>query len=102
MITHQGEKTKVLSDERRNTCLACISRADLSTEKQKNIGISSDHFVSGKLAALYDKTKAGWVTSLYLGHEKFKVPASSSLDRYTRALNRKRQGIDEEDINVLS
>ena len=42
IITHQGEETKTLSEERRNTWLARISRADLSMEKQKNTRMCSD------------------------------------------------------------
>ena len=97
VITHQGEETKALSEESRNTCLARISRADLSKEKQKNTKVCSDHFVSGKPAALYDKRNADWTPSLNLEHEKCKVPASSSFDRYARALKRKIQCLDEEE-----
>jgi len=96
VITHQGEETKKLSEERRNTWLARISRADLSTEKQKNTRVCSDHFVSGTPAALYDTKNTDWAPSLGLGHEKCKVVASSSFDRYERALKRKRQRLDDD------
>ena len=97
VITHQGEEAKALSEERRNTWLARISRADLSMEKQKNTRVCSDHFVSGKPAALCDKRNANWAPSLNLGHEKCKVPASSSFDTYARVLKRKIQCLDEEE-----
>ena len=69
VITHQSEETKTLSEERRNTWLARISRADLSTEKQKNTKMCSHHVVSGTPAALYDTRNTDWATSLGLGHE---------------------------------
>ena len=69
VITHQSEETKTLSEEQRNTWLARISRADLSTEKQKNTRMCSDHVVSGTPAALYDTRNTDWAPSLGLGHE---------------------------------
>ena len=86
VITHQGEETKPLAEERRKTRLARVSMADLHTEKQTDIRVCSDHSVSGKLAALLDTTNEEWAPLLYLRHGKFKVPACSSFDRYTRAL----------------
>ena len=68
VITHQGEETKALSEERRNTWLARISRVELSTEKQKNTRVCSDHFVSGTPAALYNTRNTDWDPSLGLGH----------------------------------
>ena len=52
VITHQGEETKAFSEERRDILLARISWVDLSTEKQKNTRVCSDHFVPGKQTAL--------------------------------------------------
>ena len=68
----------------------------MSTEKQKNTRVCSDHFVSGTPAALYETRNTDWAPSLGLGHEKCKVAASSSFDRYERALKRKRQRLDDD------
>ena len=48
VITHQGEKTRELSQKRRDTWLARIRQADLGPEKYANTRVCSRHFVTGK------------------------------------------------------
>ena len=52
VIFHQGEKTRELSQKRRDFWLTRIHREDLGPEKYPYTRICSLHFVSGNLSAL--------------------------------------------------
>lgn len=50
IIKHQGEETKVLSEERRRLWINNVSRDadDLTEEKLESTRVCSHHFISGK------------------------------------------------------
>lgn len=69
IVTNQGEKTEILSTERRTRWLAAISRADLTEKIQENDRVCGIHFHSGKAAHLWDRFNPDWVPTL---HDKLK------------------------------
>ena len=60
VVTHLGSDAQASSEERRAVWLTRISRADLTENKQNNMRICSDHFVSGKASGLYDRRNVDW------------------------------------------
>ncbi|XP_035678171.1 uncharacterized protein LOC118416983 isoform X1 [Branchiostoma floridae] len=107
IIENQGEKTRVLSEERRTQWLANINRADLNEQKCSYSRVCSKHFVSRKPADLYACTDPDWVPTQHLGHNKVRaLDISIGLARNDRLSARnsiKRRKIEEEDhsTNVI-
>jgi len=85
---HQGEEDYELRKERRDGYLAAISREDLNITSLDNYRICSAHFVTGKPASLYEKTRPNWLPTLNLGHNKVKAADSSVIDRWERLQRR--------------
>ncbi len=86
VIEKEGDKTRTLSEKRRNCWLAAINRGDLKPENYPYMRICSDHFINGKPACLYDESNPDWVPSLKLGYGKKRSCLASS--RYERAMER--------------
>ena len=64
VVTHLGSDAQALSEERRAIWLTRISRADLTENKQSNMRICSDHFLSGKPSGLYNRRNIDWAPTL--------------------------------------
>ena len=67
--------------------MRAISRADLTTSCStvENGRICSEHFISGKPAALFDETNPSWLPTEKLGHEKVsRKRVAASQERYQR------------------
>ena len=79
IITHLDEQTKEYSTERRSKWLSNIRRADL--DGKKFVWVCSDHFVTGKPAALFQKSHPDWAPTLRLGHSNVKEETSSRWER---------------------
>ena len=79
IITHLDQQTKEYSTERRNKWLSNIRRADL--EGKKFVWVCSDHFITGKPAALFQKSHPDWAPTLRLGHLNVKSETSSRWER---------------------
>ena len=79
IITHLDEQTKEYSTERRSKWLSNIRRADL--DRKKFAWLCSDHFVTGKPAALFQKSHPDWAPTLRLGHSTVKEESSSRWER---------------------
>ncbi|XP_061737831.1 zinc finger protein 280C isoform X2 [Nerophis ophidion] len=81
---HEGELTQKISEDRRRAWLASINRKDEPSQSSK---ICSDHFVTGKPAALYDRSHPDWAPSVKLSSmpvltpSKTKTKTDSSLKR---------------------
>ncbi len=86
VIEKEGDKTRTLSEKRRNCWPAAINRGDLKPENYPYMRICSDHFINGKPASLYDESNPDWVPSLKLGYGKKRSCLASS--RYERAMER--------------
>ena len=80
IITHLDEQTKEYSTERRSKWLSNIRRADL--DGKKFVWVCSDHFVTGKPAALFQKSHPDWAPTLRLGHSNVKEESSSRWERW--------------------
>ena len=59
VIFHQGEKTRELSQKRRDVWLTRIHREDLGREKYPYTRVCSLHFISGNLSTLASYLLAG-------------------------------------------
>ncbi len=68
--TGRSSEELELSKNRREGFLVAISRADLTESKLENGRICSRHFISGKLADLFDSLNPDWLPTLHLGHSK--------------------------------
>lgn len=91
IITHQGEKTKEMSENRRRGWIAALRRQDIKPENYHHIRICSDHFISGKPADLYNSTSPDWIPSLSLGHNQAQqVDASRHIRTAERNAKRKK------------
>ena len=90
VVTHQGTQTRQLSEERQRRWLAAIRRSDINPSNFKHTRVCSDHFLSGRPSALYDRTNPDWVPTLSLGHsESHSFDTSThSTSRYERAKER--------------
>lgn len=101
IITHQGEKTKELSESRRRGWLAAIRRQDIKPGNYPHIRVCSDHFISGKPADMYNSTSPDWIPSLCLGHNHAQQVDSS---RHTTAAERdaKRKKLQEDQVCAAS
>lgn len=75
IIKHQGEQTEELSMRRRREWIAAIEKKG---ELPKSSKICSDHFISGKPAALFDVKNQDWVPSRLMRIEKRKKSQCSS------------------------
>ena len=108
VITHQGEKTKELSETRRDLWLTRIHRADLGPQKYLHTRICSVHFFSGngqdaidlcayqallyihlgKPSPLYDTNNPDWAPSIHLGGAP--EPSLAGVkERHERAVSRR-------------
>ncbi|WAR11745.1 hypothetical protein MAR_025925 [Mya arenaria] len=87
VITHQGEQTKKLSQDRREKWLSNIARDDLKPSSYDNLRICSDHFIK-KPADLYDQLNPDWAPTVKMGHIRTFMSPSPSKSRYNRSLNR--------------
>ena len=67
IILHLSEQERQLTEKRQRGFLAAIGRKDLIGPKLGNARICSEHFVSGKPAALFDQCNPDWVPTLKLG-----------------------------------
>eukprot|EP00795_Rhopilema_esculentum_P001849 gene1849-16342_t len=65
--------TRNLSTERRHLWITRINRKDTELSGSHH-QVCSDHFISGKPSALYEKDNPDWAPNKNLGHEKFKAP----------------------------
>ena len=94
-----GKEDFELRKKRRDDYLATISREDIDTSVLHKYRICSRHFVSGKVADLYDTTSPMWLPTLNLGHEKRgsgTTASSNAVERWERAQEREKwQKIDE-------
>ena len=90
VVTLQGTQTRQLSEERQRRWLAAIRRSDINPSNFKHTRVCSDHFLSGRPSALYDRTNPDWVPTLSLGHsESHSFDTSThSTSRYERAKER--------------
>lgn len=98
VISHQGEKSLEISQQRQLEWLARIKRKDLPPEQYSNTRVCSDHFISGAPSALFDVNNPDWAPSLNLGHADSESvdSAKTKRGRYERAVERSRKrGIDE-------
>lgn len=82
-----GEETKMISTDRRRRWFNAIKRKDLDTTKDHVV--CSDHFVSGKPAALYERSSVDWVPSLYMGYNNDVNTTQRSLAAASRDERRK-------------
>ena len=55
VVKNQGEFWEALTEERRRKWISAISRDDLTEKILENDRVCSEHFVSGKSAADWDK-----------------------------------------------
>ena len=78
-LPKMDEKAKEYSAERRSKWLSNIQRSDLTGKKL--VWVCSDHFVTGKPAALFQKSHPDWAQTLRLGHSDVKEESSSSWER---------------------
>ena len=85
---HQGEKDYELRKERRDGYLRAISREDLDIRSLDKYRICSAHFVTGKPASLYEKTRPNWLPTLNLGHNKVMPTDSNTINRWERLQRR--------------
>ena len=79
IITHLDEETKEYSVERRSKWLSNIRRTDLAGDKL--VWVCSNHFVTGKPAALFQMFHPDWAPTLRLGHSNIKEESSSRWER---------------------
>ena len=91
IIDGQGAKTKDLSIKRRSAWLASLNRKDW--KPGNGARVCSDHFISGKLATLFDQANPDWVPTLKMGYVQCEVSGSAVVDRYERA-KRRREAAD--------
>ncbi|XP_014677462.1 PREDICTED: uncharacterized protein LOC106817312 isoform X2 [Priapulus caudatus] len=89
---HEGDQTRILSEERRRVWLANINRKNAPSKYSK---VCSDHFVKGKPADLYDRSHPDWAPTLLLAdtltlrnsHKKI-LKGETDLKRYNRIRGR--------------
>ena len=108
IITNQGGEWEELTRERRNRWISAVSRGDTA---KKNIleseRVCDRHFVSGKLAATWDKHNTDWVPTLNLGKMEFKgdeqreQKQKASEERAERAKERRKRAIERQELEVL-
>ncbi|XP_066303870.1 uncharacterized protein [Branchiostoma lanceolatum] len=98
MIESQGEKTRLLSEERRRVWLANINRslADLTPSKSTFSRVCSLHFISGKPASLYSFTDPDWAPTQHLGHNKVDITLGVARSVRAAERNNKRIKIEED------
>ena len=85
VVVGRSVREEELSRRRREGFLRAISRADLTTSCStvENGRICSEHFISGKPAALFDETNPSWLPTEKLGHEKVsRKRVAASQERY--------------------
>ena len=88
-----GEDARLLSIERRKKCFAVIKRDDLN-EDLNHHRICEEHFVSKKMAGLFETSSIDWLPSLKLGYGDEEKASSHSLvatERLQRRQDRKRK-----------
>ena len=76
VVSHQGEQTLQMSKK---------------PEQYQYVRVCSDHFISGAPAKLYDNDNPDWAPSLILGHMCSTSKPECSVERYERALTRKKR-----------
>ena len=87
ILHHKGDAKYELTRERRRRWIAAVNRKKDPTLYSF---VCSEHFISGKPAALSDKSNPDWVPSLLLSHEAKvnNTVVSSKVQRYQRTLAR--------------
>ena len=92
VVKNQGEFWEELTEDRRRKWISAISRDDLTEKVLENDRVCSEHFVSGKSAADWDKHNIGWVPALKLGRSKnqSKNPAAAA-ERAARTAERRKR-----------
>ncbi|KAK6180419.1 hypothetical protein SNE40_012579 [Patella caerulea] len=87
VITHQGQKSKDLSQARREKWLTNIARRDIRPSSYGNLRICSDHFID-KPSDLYDTLNPDWAPTVLMGRPDSFCSPPPSLERYKRLKNR--------------
>lgn len=92
---------------RRNRWISAVSRGNTA---EKNIVesecVCDRHFVSGKLAASWDKHDFGWVPTLHLskseykGNEQKEKEQKAPEERAQRAKERRKRTIERQELEV--
>lgn len=88
-----GEDARLLSIERRQKCFAVIKRKDLNQDLDHH-RMCEEHFVSRKMAGLFETSSVDWLPTLKLGYGDEERASSHSLaatDRLQRRQDRKRK-----------
>ncbi|XP_034235759.1 uncharacterized protein LOC117642061 [Thrips palmi] len=98
VIANQCEKTLALSQKRRAKYLANIGRKDLQDKDvTNNTRVCSEHFTTGKPAALFDETNPDWAPTLKMRPAAV-TPTPAKQDparRYQRVQERQRKRLQE-------
>ncbi|XP_029906301.1 THAP domain-containing protein 4-like isoform X2 [Myripristis murdjan] len=91
IVSHQGEKTRLLSIKRRAGWLQALRRKNLNL-KQSNYHyqydqyrICSDHFITGAPATLYDVSNPDWIPSVNMGHQYFTSDGQAGCGQHKRS-----------------
>ncbi|XP_013869526.1 uncharacterized protein LOC106521487 [Austrofundulus limnaeus] len=84
VVKHQGEAAEELSAKRRDLWLARINRKDFIPSKDARV--CSDHFKSGKSAALFDHSNPDWAPSLNLGYDTSADSARENSSKRLRSV----------------
>ena len=66
------------------------------------VRVCSDHFISGAPAKLYDNDNPDWAPSLILGHMCSTSKPECSVERYERALTRKKRVLDADSDELIA
>ncbi|XP_071371645.1 uncharacterized protein [Centroberyx affinis] len=91
IVSHQGEKTRLLTIKRRAGWLQALRRKNLNL-KQSNYHyqydqyrICSDHFIEGAPATLYDVSNPDWIPSLNMGDQYFTSDGQAGCGQHKRS-----------------
>ena len=69
VITSRGEEVRKLSEESRNKWISAISSEDLTDNILNHGRVCGKHFISGKMAKLWNRYDPDWVPTQDLGHQ---------------------------------